>query len=252
MAKYYKGHIRRADKDHIFQVTQVRHTHIKALQAVPPPPKWDSRTHGWVGAVKDQGQCGSCWDFSGTGICEIAYNKAGIGGGAKAFVLSELYTLCCYKNGGCEGDDNTTVLDWAKIRGLPLEKDYGAYTPQCGACKWKPSMPLFTISDWGFASTRNVNTPTVPEIKAAIMQYGAVGCGVAADDAFQNYTYGVFKGSGANEIDHDIILIGWDDDTGSWILRNSWGVGWGENGYMRIEYGVNMVGGEAVWAVKTP
>ena len=95
-------------------------------------------------------------------------------------------------------------------------------------------------------------TPT-KDIKAAIMQYGAVGCGIAADDAFQNNPAGtVFAGSGATAIDHDIILVGWDDNTKSWILRNSWGRGWCEDGYIRIAYGANAVGAEAVWAVKHP
>lgn len=252
MPKYFKGHVRRADKTHIFQVTRARHTHLNARLAAPTPSKWDSRLYNWVGPVKDQKQCGSCWDFSGTGICEIAYNKVGIGGGANQFILSEEYSLCCYSNGRCNGDDNTTVLDWAKSRGLPLTKDYGGYTAAPGTCKWQPAMPLFAITDWGFASTNDIDSPTVAEVKAAIMQYGSVGCGVAADDSFQDYTGGVFEGSGATQVDHDVILIGWEDSTQSWILRNSWGPDWGEQGYMRIKYGVNKVGDEAVWAVKTP
>src|SRR5208283_1992797 len=78
----------------------------------------------------------NCWDFSGTGVIEIAGNKAGIGGGPNKFVLSEEYTLGCGKNGGCGGDDNVTVLDWAKSTGIPLTSDYGPYT-EGGKCKYK-------------------------------------------------------------------------------------------------------------------
>src|SRR5579872_4467671 len=70
-------------------------------RAMNAPASWDSVEKGWVGPVKDQGQCGSCWDFSGTGICEIAGNVASVGGGPNSFVLSEQYTLDCYGNGGC-------------------------------------------------------------------------------------------------------------------------------------------------------
>jgi C1A family cysteine protease len=116
MPVYSKGYIRRPDKDHLIDVSKRAHqSHLLQLKAVPAPPSWDSRALGWVGAVKDQKNCGSCWDFSGTGIVEIAYSKAGIGGGPGTFILSEQYSLCCYKTGQCGGDDNTTVLDWAPV-----------------------------------------------------------------------------------------------------------------------------------------
>jgi C1A family cysteine protease len=223
------------------------------MRAVPLPASWDSRAHGIVGPVKDQSQCGSCWDFSGTGLVEIAHNKIGIGGGSGVFVLSEEYTLSCGRNGQCDGDDNTTVLDWAKIYGLPLTADYGPYKAAPGECLYKHQMTLYKCDDWGFADGNGGAgvTPT-PDIKSAIMQYGAVGCAVIADDAFQAYTGGVFQStdSDPDHVDHDVMLVGWDDATSSWILRNSWTSSWGEGGYMRIAYGANCVGTEAVWAVK--
>jgi cathepsin L len=210
-----------------------------------------------IGPIKDQANCGSCWDFSGTGICEVAYNKAGIGGGSGVFILSEEYTLDCYRNGQCNGDDNTTVLEWAKSNGLPLASVYGPYMAAPGACKYVPGMTLYPIDDWGFADSNGDGVTSEADIKAAIMQYGAVGCGIAADDAFENNPAGtVFKGSGAKKVDHDVILVGWDDNVadpatgGYWILRNSWGTGWCENGYIRIAYQANAVGSESVWAVK--
>src|ERR1700722_17244249 len=154
MASYSKGYVRRSDKDHLILLSYRDHqSHLKQMQAVPQPPKWDSRTQNLVGPVKVQRACGSCWDFSGTGIIEIAFNKAGMGCCPGTFILSEEYTLSCYRNGGCKGDDNTTVLDWAKNHGLPLTKDYGAYTASVAACHYKPSMPLFKPGDWGFADS---------------------------------------------------------------------------------------------------
>jgi C1A family cysteine protease len=115
-------------------------------------------------------------------------------------------------------------------------------------------MQLYKPDDWGFAdSTGGSGVTPTRDTKAAIMQYGAVGCGIAADDAFMNHPAGsVFTGSGSKTVDHDVILVGWDDATNSWILRNSWGPDWCENGYIRISYGANMVGSESVWAVKSP
>lgn len=254
MTSYHKGHVRRPDKDHLIALSHARHgERLKGLRAVPLPAQWDSRAHGLIGPIKDQAQCGSCWDFSGTSLVEVAYNKAGIGGGANAFILSEEYTLSCCRNGGCNGDDNTTVLDWAKSHGLPLTSDYGPYKASPGKCLYKHKMPLFKIDDWGFADGNGGQgvTPT-QDIKLAIMNYGIVGCAVAADDAFQAYTGGVFQStqSDPNEIDHDVALVGWNDTDHAWILRNTWTTAWGEQGYMRIAYGANLVGTEAVWAVK--
>jgi C1A family cysteine protease len=251
---YARGHKRRPDKDHLIALSHAKHGHrLRGALATPPPPSWDSRTLGLIGPIKDQGQCGSCWDFSGTGCVEVAYNKAGIGGGAGVFVLSEEYTLSCYQNGQCNGDDNVTVLAWAKLNGLPLTSDYGAYAAAPGTCLYAPTMPLYKIDDWGFAdSNGGAGVTSNADIKSAIMQYGAVGCAVAADDAFEAYTGGVFQStqSDPGQIDHDVMLVGWHDTDGAWILRNTWTTSWGESGYMRIAYGANLVGTEAVWAVK--
>ena len=247
---------------HLIHLSHLRHgARLRALKATPPST-WDSRTLGWIGPIKDQKTCGSCWDFSGTCCVEVAYNKAGVGGGASTFILSEEYTLDCGQNGGCDGDDNTNILAWAKATGLPLTSAYGAYSAgsgKVGKCAFQSAMTLYKITDWGFAdSNGGQGVTSVADIKAAIMEYGCVGAAVAADDAFEAWgdnqpsMSNPWKGSGSKSIDHDIVLIGWDDSTSSWILRNSWGDGWGVQGCMAISWGANEVGTEAVFAVLTP
>lgn len=252
MPTHAKGRIAPANLDHLRQLSFRRHgQRLQALKALALPPRFDAREQGWVGPVKDQSNCGSCWDFSGTGVVEIAYNKAGVGGGPEQFVLSEEYTLSCGQNGGCGGDDNTNVLQWAKQTGLPLVKDYGPYTARPGRCAFRQSMSLYKLDDWGFADSSGGQgvTPT-EDIKAAILQYGCVGCAIAADDAFSNNPAGqVFDRTTSRDIDHDVILVGWDDakgKNGAWLLRNSWG-DWCDNGYIWIGYGANEVGTESVW-----
>jgi len=259
MAIYAKGHVRAYNKDHLIQLSHRRHKlTLRGLKVTEPPSIWDSRTHGWVGPIKDQNSCGSCWIFSGTGVVEIAYNKAGVGGGASKMILSEQYTLSCGKNGGCNGDDNVTVLDWAKSTGLPLTSDYGPYAGSSRpGCLFKSNMKLFKVDDWGFADSNGGNGVTsIANIKAAIMAYGCVGAGIAADDAFMNISPGtVFDQTTSTDIDHDIIIIGWDDSKGKngvWVVRNSWGTGWADGGYCCIGYGVNNVGTEAVFAQVNP
>lgn len=259
MPTYYKGRVEPKNLAHLIALSHARHGHrLRRMRfTLAAPPTWDSVAKGWVGPVKDQAQCGSCWDFSGTGTCEVAFNIAGLGGGPDKMILSEEYTLSCGKNGGCGGDDNTNVLDWAKSTGLPLSADYGSYTASAGRCAWKSGMALFKIDDWGFADSNGGQGVTpAADIKAAIMQYGAVGCAVAADDSFSNYQAGsVFDRSTSQSIDHDVMIVGWDDTKSTtagktvWKMRNSWGTGWGNSGYMWILEGVNLIGTESVWAV---
>lgn len=215
--------------------------------------QWDSRTHGWVGPIKNQGQCGSCWDFSGTGIIEIAFVKAGILKPNQP--LSEQYTLSCYGNGGCNGDDNTVVLKHAKQVGLPLTADYGNYTANTAPCRMKQGIKLYQVDTWGLADGKAgyEKIGNTQKIKNAIKACGSVGVAICADGRLGNVKPGeVFRGNNRS-INHEVILVGWDDTKSPgktvWIMRNSWGEGWGDRGYCWIEESANGVGTQPVYAV---
>lgn len=250
---YATGYIRDPNKDHLILLAASRNRLRRAIVSkLAPPAAWDSRSQGWVGPIKDQSQCGSCWDFSGTGVVEIAMYKAGLLVPDGSQALSEEYTLDCGNNGGCGGDDNVTVLQWAKATGLPLSSEYGPYNARAGSCKFKSGMKLYKIDDWGFAGGgQGQGVTDTTAIKQSIMAYGCAGC--AVDAGFNDPGTGVISGGG-NSIDHDVILVGWDDSkghAGAWIMRNSWGTGWGNGGYAWIEYGAWSIGTEAVFAVIT-
>lgn len=250
---YATGHVRYPNKDQLMKASARRHKQVyNGLVNANPPAAFDSRAMGWVGPIKNQGQCGSCWDFSGTGVVEIAYCKAGALKPDGNEALSEQYTLDCGRNGGCNGDDNVTVLTWAKQTGLPLTSQYGPYQGRASKCSFTNTETLHLVNDWGFVDGNQGQGVTKTDlIKAAIMQYGCVGCGV--DAGFQDPGTGVISGGG-NNIDHDVILVGWDDSKGkgAWIMRNSWGTSWAAGGYAWIEYGSYAIGTEAVWAYVTP
>jgi hypothetical protein len=256
---YYKGRVA-LKPDAADWLRKIKHQkfyqRLKALQAVAPPASWDSRTLGIISPVWDQAACGSCWAFSGTFTAQVALNKAGVLKSDGTQDLSTQYTLDCYSNGGCNGDDNVTVLQHAKDTGLPLTSAYGAYHARAGKCNTAGATTLYKIDDWGYADSNGGNGVTADgDIQRAIMTYGAVGCAVAADNAFSNWTGDQttpFAGSGSRSIDHDVAIVGWVTDAKGviWCMRNSWGDSWGQNGYMWIRSGANLIGTEAVFATK--
>jgi hypothetical protein len=101
----------------------------------------------------------------------------------------------------------------------------------------------YLIDDWVYIGEWIV--PPVDSIKQAIVDYGPVSAAVYANSAMQAYTGGVFNGCGSGDVNHAVVLVGWDDSQGSdgiWFMRNSWGTGWGESGYMRIPYVCSSIG----------
>ena len=204
--------------------------------------------------VKDQGQCGSCWDFSGTCVVESACIKASVLDNTAASQLSEQYTLdqCDGSNGGCSGDDNTTVLMDAKLAGLPLTSAYGAYTASSDRCQSAMPGKMYLLNDWGYVSGQS-GIPAVDLIKAAMITYGPIGCGVSAGDEWDSYAGGnAVITAGGWDVNHDVVQVGWDDTKQAWLVRNSWGSGWGNGGYCWVAYTACQIGSEAVWAIAGP
>lgn len=226
--------------------------HGNRLKAIPPvsATSYDCRTLGLVPPIKNQGNCGSCWDFSGIGICESALIKAGYGK-AESFTLSEQYILDCEPtNGGCNGDWPETPIKWCKSNGVPSVAEYGPYQARSGKCRSTAQMKYYKIADFGFVSSTQ-GVASTQAIKDCMVQYGPISVAVAADNAFANYRAGtVFKGN-SRDINHAVILVGWDDAKGAWLMRNSWGKEWGDQGYMWIAFGANQIGTEAMWASAT-
>ena len=203
------------------------------------PASWDWRTQGIVPAVRDQGGCGSCWAFGTVGVMESAVKKAG--GPLKD--LSEQFLVSCNTSGwSCAGGltahewhFDTLAINQTRI-GAVLETDK-PYIATNGSCTVTYNHP-YKLSGWQFITGSEWTIPTVAQIKNAIYTYGPVTAGICALGGFASYSGGVFEGNDncGGYTNHQIILTGWDDTTGSWILRNSWGPWWGENGYMRIKY----------------
>jgi hypothetical protein len=228
---------------------KVRHSAMLEKLPKATAASYDCRALGIVPPIRAQKDCGSCWLKSGKGIIESAFIRAGKMKNDGTTSLSSQFFLDCARSGGCEGDDYTTVMTFAKAKGLPMTEDYGPYMARTQTCKYAASMPLHKIDDWGFCYPENDEAVSpVQRIKDCMARYGPIGSAIAADRAFMNVRRGqIFRGSGATDIDHEVILCGWDDSKNAWLLRNSWGDGWADDGYCWIDYRANLIGYHAIW-----
>jgi len=212
------------------------------------PDSFDWRTQaGGLPPVRNQGGCGSCWAFGTIGPIECGIKiQDGI-----VEDLSEQWLVSCNEDGySCSGGwwcheyyiMNGNRQDPCGDDGAVMESDfpYVAYNAPCNC----PYPHEYFIDSWAYVGPK-YGVATVEQIKNAIYTYGPVSVAVCVNSAFQGYNGGIFNGPSCGSINHAVTLVGWDDNQGSngvWFLRNSWGPGWGEGGYMRIEYGVSSVG----------
>lgn len=199
------------------------------------PKALDWRTKGAVTAVKNQGNCGSCWSFSATGALEGA-NFLSSG---KLVSLSEQELVSCSNaegNMGCNGGLMDNAFKWIEKdnKGLASEDDY-PYRSGSGnvpACEknHKNVVDVKTFTDV------EANSPTA--LLAAVTKQ-PVSIAIEADmSAFQFYNSGVIKkGSCGTNLDHGVLLVGYgtENDTDYWLVKNSWSTSWGDEGYVKIE-----------------
>jgi hypothetical protein len=223
-------------------------------EALPASFDWRSREgHSYIGPVKNQGVCGSCYAFAACAVAESAYNKVEKRYDGNCVDLSEAFLMWCLGRlpeysphfYGCWGADYEYMELQALVsRGVCFEVNfpYTVNDPR-GCYHWEDSRIRF-------ASWHRVPCGELDAIKAAIMNYGLVTAAVCTSSAFDAYQTGVYEDANTActespcyyaPTDHSVALVGWNDngDPGSqgyWILRNSWGADWGEGGYMRIKY----------------
>jgi cathepsin L len=205
---------------------------VVALETTGPnPDSVDWRTKNVVTPVKNQGGCGSCWAFSATETVESAYAMAT----GKLLQLSPQTYVNCVKNpngcggtGGCEGATMELAFNLTAQTGIALESDL-PYAGRDQTCKsYKAAVKVD-----GY-----VKNPTndAKALETAVATKGPQSITVAAG-SWQFYGGGVFHGCSKGmfadaTLDHGVQLVGYTKD--EWIVRNSWGAGWGEKGYIRV------------------
>lgn len=213
----------------------------------PNAPRFDLRRANAATGVRDQGACGSCWAFATHGAFEGSYRI----NNAAVIDSSEQNTVDCSRFGrGCNGGW-WAFGDFLK-KGNATEASY-PYTATDGRCNTKIPR-VYKATAWGYVdSSRQI--PTVASLKQALCRYGPLAVAVNVTSLFQAYIGGVFNERDLSTVNHGVTLIGWDDTRGAWLIKNSWGTGWGETcggterGYMWIAYGSNNIGYGAAWGI---
>lgn len=190
----------------------------------------------WVAAgkttpVKNQEQCGSCWAFSATETIESAMLMAGQ---QPQIGAPQMIVDCDTNDSGCNGGDPAEAMSWIIQQGGQDAESCYPYTAQDGNCASSQCTPVNKIS-----STTSI-AQDENSIYTALANSGPLSICCDAE-AWQNYNGGILAASQCGDnVDHAIQLTGYSSSQGGyWIVRNSWGSSWGENGFIWLQYGQN-------------
>ena len=211
------------------------------------PSKFDWRDYNgvdWTTPVKDQGACGCCYAFASLAAVETII-KLSMDDPNYQVDLSEQYMVSCgeewYGDLNGDGEDDMDGCDGATLEATAifivnegvLSEGCFPYKAKLKSCSERCSdEPEYPVTDWIHISDKR------DSIKSALLKYGPLFTGMEVYEDFYWYTGGVYRHSeGEYEGHHAVTIVGYDDENGCWICKNSWGTGWGENGWFRIAYG---------------
>lgn len=196
----------------------------------------DWRDHNVVLPVKDQGLCGSCWAFSAASNIESQLALAT--GGLESLSEEELVD-CVSADYGCDGGWPDDAFEYIKVNGITTESlyNYTAGIGLAGKCK--------TLNQYQYITkiARYVDIPNDEgQMLAYLKEHGPISVALDAN-TFQSYKTGIVTDCVSDRIDHAVLIVGYAPVNGTypayWIIRNSWGINWGENGYIRVAFGSN-------------
>lgn len=194
------------------------------------PSSVDWRQKNAVTSVKDQGQCGSCWTFSSTGALEGSWAISK----GQLLDLAEQQLVDCaqgikYGSHGCNGGQMEGAFKYVIENGQCVESSY-PYTAKDGNCQKCQSFISMT-------SCYDVKPNDQLSLKSAVSRQ-PVSVAIEADTFyFQSYSSGVLTSDKCGtKLDHGVLVVGYGSENGNdyWLVKNSWGTSWGDEGYVKI------------------
>jgi len=225
--------------------------------SVGSPPSFDWRNYGgqdWMTPVKNQGSCGSCWAFAAVGVVEAIYDIS-TGNPDLDLNLSEEYLVAdCLLGNSCCGGWMDDAFDFVRAEGIP-DEDCLPYVDQysctCGGgtcdsiCTYRTggrcsdATCSHRCSDWQSRLLTIDDTGGVPSsqsaIKQAVVDTGPLSVGMNMSGDFDGND--IYRCDPDSPPNHGVVIAGYDDAGGYWIVKNSWGTGWGDGGYFKVGYG---------------
>jgi C1A family cysteine protease/subtilisin-like proprotein convertase family protein len=245
----------------------------EGVAAVGQPASFDWRNYDgqdWMTSVKNQASCGSCWAFSGVGTTEAVHNIAA-GNPNLDLNLSEEYLVSdCYdwQAASCCGGFQSEALKFIRDNGIPDEAclAYVSGTCSCYPATCNTLLCTYTAGDscgnaqcsdrcgdWAgrLETITSMGKVSPSQIKQHVVDRGplAVAMGINLPDSYFDGS-NIYRCTDDSTLNHAVIIAGYDDAGGYWIVKNSWGASWGPdgNGYFKVGYGECGIESEVFYA----
>ncbi|XP_019864005.1 PREDICTED: cathepsin L1-like isoform X1 [Amphimedon queenslandica] len=193
----------------------------------------DWREKGAVTEVKNQGKCGSCWSFSSTGSLEGQhFLKTGT-----LSSLSEQQLMDCstsFGNHGCKGGLMDNSFRYLETVAGDMSEEMYPYTAEDGFCRYRSSEAI--AKDTGY---KDIPRGDEDALKEAVATVGPISVAIdAGHRSFQLYHEGIYyePACSSTKLDHGVLAVGYGTGEGEeyWLVKNSWGPSWGNEGYVMM------------------
>lgn len=213
-----------------FEPIEAEPVELVTAEALPPALDWRDANGDFVTPPRNQKKCGSCWAFAMTGGLE-SYTLLKQNTPGRDLDLSEQVMLSCSGAGSCNG--GRLSAGFLSRSGLPPEEvyPYNATDSECSAAAPGWQTGAYKIGAYGSVSQK------VESMKTALVKYGPLPTAMMVYEDFMHYKTGVYSYTTGKRLGgHAILLVGYNDTEKYFIVKNSWDLGWGEEGFFRIAY----------------
>jgi C1A family cysteine protease len=215
------------------------------------PEMFDLRQLNRIMPARPSGQANNdCWAW-----CTIAAAQSSIMTlvNTPAFQIEfSIQDIISCSKAGTAAAGGHAAFEYLATKYIYLEKDY-PYRGSDLDCQ-NPQTPRYKAAAWGYLNRTTSGFPNRDDVKSKIIQYGALHAAMYATGAFQEWENkgpnDVFKRISTPNVgstNHAVAICGWDDSKQAWLIRNSWGAGWGYQGFTWIGYHQNSISYAASW-----